>query len=543
MMEDVTEEIVIAEVVETLINQYPSNYTEMHESKPNWPQLKEKLPIVFEVIETLKNKQDKSSLILLANLAHNVGVFHTHVVEDYPKALELLSLALDTKKKLQQIDETSLALTYSHLADCAYRNGNTILAITHFNLANEIYKQKENDRNYDIPRAFVLHASGNAYYNIGAYAEALQVFDKAKQLRLKHLSSDDIEFGYLEHDRADVLTSIGLYDESEKSFDSSLQKKKQYFKNPEHTNIALLYQCRALLYIKSQQFEKSATDLKQAAEIYEHHTKQFADANQPDLYRNYFYSIHLQLASGNLDKAESEIGQFELKLKTIEDKTDPVFLRLTQVKIRLFQYQNKLKEIVSLLQKSLGNFIPGLKLELADNISEDSKFDIACLLSLYGVELFIYNNHQNFDECLAILTKALKLKESFYNALPISQPPLGTTNYAFSDYDFGLIYYLSALATTNLIERKEKLKAALNYFQSSKEKLLLAGYHEKHYNVEVCNIQLSKVEELLAPVENKTNLNSYSLEEQSHILFFNAKTLMADKRVTPYPETTLKDYP
>lgn len=83
-----------------LIQKYPSNYTEMHERQLIWPELKELLPETLECIKSLQEHKDEASLLLLANLSHNVGVFCTHVVENYPQGIELLSLALETKKGL-----------------------------------------------------------------------------------------------------------------------------------------------------------------------------------------------------------------------------------------------------------------------------------------------------------------------------------------------------------------------------------------------------------------------------------------------------------
>ncbi|KTC83767.1 hypothetical protein [Legionella brunensis] len=81
-------------------------------------------------------------------------------------------------------------------------------------------------------------------------------------------------------------------------------------------------------------------------------------------------------------------------------------------------------------------------------------------MSQYGVELFIQNGYKNFDECLQIIEKARQLKESFYNSLLPSNKALGITNYAFSDYDLGLLYYLSGRACSDERLRCEKLKIA-----------------------------------------------------------------------------------
>ncbi|WED43668.1 tetratricopeptide repeat protein [Legionella cardiaca] len=531
-----------------LSQMYPRDYSEMHEKQPLWSELKEKLPQALEYIKTLQTRQDDTALELLGNLSHNVGVFCTHVIENYPQALELLNIALKTKKTRHPIDDESLALTHTHLADCAYRNGNYVLAISQFELANEAYKRKEGLKHCDLDRAFVLHASGNAYYNIGAYAKALEVFSEAEKIRLKYLAKDAIEFGYLEHDHADVLTALGKYKESEELFNSSLEKKKRYFKTEKHTNIALLYQCRALLYLKSSQFEKSQKNLEQAYTIYSSHTENFATEYQPDLFRNYFYSIILQLAIGDLKQAEAEIDHFNSQLQTTENRTKPVFVRLAQAKIRLYQCQNKTEETFRQLQESISRFIPNLKFETADKIlTPDNKFDVAILLSQFAVELYIHNNYQNFNDCLAILNLALQLKESFYNALPPAIPALGTINYAFSDYDFGSLYYLAALNCKDKQERQGKLDISARYFEAARKKFLDVGMNEDHNNIIACLAQLNKIKEFSCSQSFEEEASSKKITIPRRISFFpvtcHEQSKISAIDCIPSLDTIIMDYP
>ncbi|CEK11355.1 tetratricopeptide repeat protein [Legionella hackeliae] len=532
------------ELISELISMYPRDYAEMHARKSKWHGLKEKLPLALECLKILKDRKDTVSVELLGNLAHNLGVFHTHVVENYPLALELLSLAVKTKTTTKSTCPESIALSHAHLADCAYRNGDYVLAINHFNLANEAYKHKKGIKACDLERAFVLHASGNAHYNIGAYAKALDAFAEARKIRSEYLDKDDIEFAYLEHDHADVLIALGYYEEAEQLFKSSLEKKKRYFKTEDHTNIALLYQCRALLYIKSSQFDKSRDNLQQAYGIYAKHTEHFATEQQPDLFRHYFYSIILQLAAGNLTEAESEITDFKSQLQSIEDKKNPVFIRLAQVTIRLAQYQKKPEVTIKQLEETIGHFIPGLKFETADQVlSPDNKFDVAGLLSQYGIELFVHHNYQNFDECLSILRKARELKESFYCALPQDTLPLGTVNYAFSDYDFGVLYYLSALSCDDKVLRQEKLLTSYFYFEETRKKFLQVGMDKNHPNIAACTSQVNKVKELSSQfeegAEKKTTI-------PKRISFFPAsfgKNQSVEEDCILSLDTIIKDYP
>lgn len=525
--------------IEQLIHLFPSNYAEMHEAQPYWKELKEKIPQVLHYIHLLQNNQepDISSLTLLANLAHNAGVFSTHVLENYPQGVQLLSLALQTKQEIGLGASESIALTHTQLADCSYRNGNYSLAIRHFQLADQIYKQNGGNRKCDLERAFVLHACGNAYYIIGAYTMALALLTEARILRSQYLAENDIEFGYLEHDHADVLRALGFYDKADDLFTSALKKKKNFFQTDTHTNVALLYQCRGLLYIKNNQLERAKENLELAFDIYRKHTEEFAIEYMPDLFRNYFYSILLQLAAGNLEQAEQEINNFEVLQQSVEDKSQSLFLRLSHGKIRLYHQQNNLDRSFKQLQDTIKTFIPDLKIASADKfLNNDNKVNIASLLSQYGIEYFIQNNYQNLEECLEILTTALQFKKDFYQSLPQTPIALGNYNYALSDYDFGLLYYLSALACENKQQKEEMIRSSADYFQQAKIKFIHEGVNENHVNITACTIQLGKIKEL------KESMASL----QKRISFFQLSSnpvMNLDNESLPCLDTIIRDYP
>lgn len=529
-------------IIEKLIQEYPSDYAEMHAKKAKWNELKDELVTVEKYIKLLLVEKEESSLILLGKLAHNIGVFYTHVMVDYPKALEYLLIALKAKQAIDASPEF-LALTHAHLADGAYRNNNTVLGITHFEEASRLYEQVKDHKDTDLARAFVLHANGNAHYNIGAYSKALELFSQARGLRLKHLPEDDIEFGYLEHDQADVFAALGKHELAEKLFKSSLEKKKKYFED-EHTNIALLYQCQALLYIKNNQLAQAETNLKWAYDIYSKHVEHFASEIQPDLLRNYFYGILLQLASDNFSQAKIEMNHFNAHVARINDKTHAVYVRLAQVKNRLLQYQNQPKEALKQLEETISYFVPRLNFSSAGELlTVDNKFDVAPLISEYAIELFIQKEYQNFDESLEIIKFALKLKENFYQNLPIANPPLGTISYAFSDYDFGLLYYLGALASNDIEERQQKLMTSSQYIEKAKDKLIQAGLNKSHINLVACITQLNKIEEMLK--QSKQEAVNINQTLQHRVMFFTSAKKMenAQDEFVPYLDTILRDYP
>ncbi|WP_392537004.1 tetratricopeptide repeat protein [Legionella sp. 227] len=532
----------LKEIIEKLIQEYPSDYTEMHAKKTQWNQLIEQLSKAEEYIKLLQTEKEESSIILLGQLAHNLGVFNTHVVSNYPRALELFKIALEAKQATD-VPPESRAFTHAHLADCAYRNGNTVLGIIHFEEANQRYKQAKDHKDTDLARAFVLHAAGNAYYNVGAYSKSLALFSEARELRLKHLPEDDIDFGYLEHDQADVWTALGEYQFAAKLFQSSLEKKKKYFEN-DHTNIALLYQCQALLFIKNNQLTEAETNLKWAYAIYAKHAQHSASEVQPDLLRNYFYSILLQLAADNFAQAKDEIVHFKSQVEAIKDKTHSAYVRLAQVNNRLLQYQNQPKEALKQLEETISNFIPRLDFNSArELLTVDNKFDVASLISEYAIELFIQNGYQNFDDTLKLIKLALQLKEDFYQSLPMSNPPLGTISFAFSDYDLGLLYYLAALASNNSKERQEKLITASQYVQSARDKLIQVGLNKNHINLLACTTQLNKIEEILKPNKQETETLHQTLMHR--IMFFTSAKKMenAQEEHIPYLDTILRDYP
>ncbi|MFA5959278.1 MAG: hypothetical protein WC785_02035 [Tatlockia sp.] len=519
-----------------LIQLFPSNYAEMHESQPRWPLLKEKLPQALHYINILENNKEASSLELLAHLTHGVGVFSTHVVENYPQGVQLLSQALQAKQTLELKVPESIALTHAQLADCGYRNGNYILAITHFQLAYQIYKLKEGNKNCDLERAFVLHACGNAYYIIGAYSMALALFTEAGEIRLRYLSEKDIEFGYLEHDQAEALRALGFYDEAEKLFASALEKKKSYFQTDAHTNIALLYQCRGLLYIKSNQFELAKENLKLAFAIYLQHTEHFAE-DKAALLRNDFYTMLLQLAAGNLEQAEQAIDNLEVQRQGVEDKTKSIFLRISHGKIRLFHDQNKVDCSFKQLQDTLKTFIPKLQFKSAEKfLTEDNKVDIASLLSQYGIENFIQNNYQNFEECLELLSMALQFKRDFYQSIPNTPVELGAINYAFSNYDFGLFYYLAGLMGSERRKKEEWFAISSEYLDKAKAQFIQAGVNPTHANILACNLLLKKI----------TDRKNALPDLQKRVCFFqmsSKRTLDSEFEYLPCLDTILKDYP
>jgi tetratricopeptide (TPR) repeat protein len=530
------------DIIVKLIQDYPRDYTEMHAKKAQWDELRSKLSKTHEYIKLLLAENDELSLMLLGKLAHNVGVFTTHVIVDYPEAQRLLTMALSTKQSINAPSE-SIALTHAHLADCAYRNGNSILGIQHFELACQAYQQSKGTREIDLEHAFVLHASGNAYYNIGAYAKALDVFIQARTLRLKHLSQDDLEFAHLEHDHANVLVALGEHQAADELFTSALQKKKKYFENG-HTNIALLYQCRALLYIKNSQLSEAKTNLDWAYTIYSKHVEHSVSKVQPDLLRNYFYSILLYLAAGNVIQATAEMEHFKFQIDSIEDKTHSVYVRFAQLKTRIYQSQNQPEAVLKQLEETIEPFVPKLNFNKArDLLTPDNKFDVAPLLGQYAIELLVQKGYQKFDECLQILTIARQLKQDFYSSLPDATPPLGTVNEAFSDYDFGLLYYLGALATDNPSDRQQKLVVATQYIQEAQNKLLKAGLAKEHINVLACTTQLNHINDLLN--SSKQESNNTQLVFPNRSMFFPSleKMKQAEGKLAPYLDTMIRAYP
>lgn len=528
------------EEITSLIQQFPSNYEDMHSKKESWPTLKENLPHAISVIESLQNQANDNSLQLLADLAHNIGVFYTHVVADYTQAIRFLKLATESKKKIPFLDEQSLALSHAQLADCAYRNGNYIFAIEQFNLAHDTFKKKAGDRNCDLMRAFVLHASGNAFYNLGAYIKATEVFLAAKKIRELYLAEDDIEFGYLEHDWADVLTELGRYEEAEKLYLSSLDKKKKFFQTEDHTNIALLYQCQAVMYIKKQQFLEAETNLEKAQNIYEKHSLQFSSIHQVDLFRNYFYSINLRLAKGEWSDAENEIESLSLKLNAVyREEENPYLYRISHEKVETYYHQNKPNLSFGVLKESLEKFLPELKFVLAKQFPDDKKLDVAHLMSRYGIELFIKNDYHEFDVCLTVITLALELKESFYNVLQdkTDDPTIGSLDYAFSFYDLGILYYLDGVTCAHQNRKHEQIENAIIYFNKAKENYLTSGLHAAHHHVFMCEERIQKIKD--------TSLNVDKQLLRFSIFVNNPKKENVHNKteVISYPNTIIRNYP
>jgi|GEM_PF-3714017 len=518
--------------IEELIKQFPDNYEEMHNCRDNWPALKELLPSALEQIKILQEKTDKTSQQQLANLAHNVGVFFTHVIANYDEGLRLLRLAITIKKNNSYgFDSYSLAETHTQLADCAYRHGEYVLAINSFSAANEILERNYGDKRWDLQRAFVLHASANAYYNIGAYPKALAVLQESNEIRKCYLPDNAIEFGYLKHDLADVLTAQGYFDKAEKLFASALEIKKNFFQTDAHPNIALLYQCQALMNIKNRQFDSAQTNLELAYTIYTAHYQQLATNETTDLFRNYFYTIILLMAQGKFPDAETKIAALDSQLQPVYSLgTHPGYIRLMQETIQLYQNIDQLEKAVEKLETLLLQFIPHLKINSAPNIlSLDNKFNIACLLSQYGLLLFIKNNYQDFEQSMHIINMARRLKTDFYNAL--TEPGLSILNDGFSDYDEAVLNYFGASTINDGTLKSTRLRRASDSLRQAENKFTEAGMDKRHNSLLACSKLGTIINDLRKPDPGNRRLSFFPYFSEYN------------KDCIPYPNTLLNYYP
>lgn len=222
---------------------------------------------------------------------------------EYRKAERYYTRALETYRRLYQSDEHPyIGELLLEIAELNYKLGDYEEAFELCQQARKINAAVFNGSQDNLFLADILNWQGRISYREGKFEQACALLNRAKEIIDLHFPSQPtVHRGTSNHFLADVLWSLGRYEEAYRSGKSSVEEFEQIYQKPTHSNLIDSKIALAKVCISLERYSESEDILNQTLSIVSSLNPKSVDHRKS---HTYFWLGSLQQAVGNYQQAE-----------------------------------------------------------------------------------------------------------------------------------------------------------------------------------------------------------------------------------------------
>lgn len=380
---------------------------------------------------------------------------------------------------------------YFKLSDILRTNGNYAKALEYAKIVLDILKM---DSKGSIDMVTLYNYMGNLYCESAQYKEAIEMLEKAKEIREQYFKEEQEEI-------AENINDIGylyaIMDDSEKAIKMHLEALDIYtgLYGEEHWKVATVYNNIGYAYNKSGEYQKSL----------EYYLTALSSASKADEKNKY----NIALFNGNIGSAYSRLDEYEMALK----------YQMEALELRKSLYGENHPDI-ALNYNEIGQVYIDLKdyrqameyvtkaIEISENTSGVNHPDTANSYSTLGL---IYLREKSFDKTMECLEKELSIKTYIYgyehSQVAAVYKNIATVKSVEEEYEIAQEYYEKAekiminIPNADYRRMYNLYEAMGENYEKLKEKNKAIYYYKKALDVALKNSMEENVEEIKGRID------------------------------------------